>query len=175
MRVATLIISVVLMLVAGVQACAVAVGGSVAEDLSTAAKDKQEAEDLAGAGAAGVLGALLWLVAAAFVLSKPRVSMWIFSGASILWLIAGAAGFTDGFVWMVASIVFALMSWRGIREKKAKDEGARARYDADVAVAAAARQPVPQVPPAGWYPNPAGAGKRYWDGTKWTEHLSGQS
>lgn len=36
---------------------------------------------------------------------------------------------------------------------------------------------VPQLPaapatPAGWYPNPQGAGHRYWDGYHWTEHYS---
>ena len=35
----------------------------------------------------------------------------------------------------------------------------------------------PQLPaapavPAGWYPNPQGAGHRYWDGYRWTEHFS---
>jgi hypothetical protein len=25
-------------------------------------------------------------------------------------------------------------------------------------------------PPAGWYPNPEAPGRRYWDGTSWTEH-----
>lgn len=29
------------------------------------------------------------------------------------------------------------------------------------------------LPPSGWYPNPQGAGHRYWDGTRWTEHFSG--
>ena len=92
MRLATLIISIVLMLVAGIQSCAVAAGGSIAEDLSTAAKDKKEAADIAGAGAAGVFAALMWLVAAALVMSKPKASMWIFGVASLLWLVAGAAG-----------------------------------------------------------------------------------
>jgi hypothetical protein len=26
------------------------------------------------------------------------------------------------------------------------------------------------LPTAGWYPDPAGQGSRYWDGTRWTEH-----
>jgi hypothetical protein len=36
-------------------------------------------------------------------------------------------------------------------------------------------QPAPggQQAPAGWYPNPNGAGQRYWDGQRWTEHVSG--
>lgn len=30
----------------------------------------------------------------------------------------------------------------------------------------------PQTPP-GWYPDPQGRGQRYWDGNRWTEHVSG--
>jgi hypothetical protein len=26
-------------------------------------------------------------------------------------------------------------------------------------------------PQAGWYPDPHGAGQRYWDGTQWTSHV----
>jgi hypothetical protein len=35
-------------------------------------------------------------------------------------------------------------------------------------------QPAPggQQAPAGWYPNPNGAGQRYWDGQRWTENVS---
>lgn len=140
-RLATLIISLVLMLVSGIQSCAIAVGGSIAEDLSTAGKDKQEAEDLAGAGAAGVFAALMWLVAAGLVISKPKASMWIFGVASLFWLGAGAGGFSDGFIWMVASMIFTVMSWRGIKEKAGKDEQEQARYRADVHAAASQQRP----------------------------------
>jgi hypothetical protein len=27
------------------------------------------------------------------------------------------------------------------------------------------------TPPAGWYTNPSGPGRRYWDGEAWTEHI----
>ena len=30
----------------------------------------------------------------------------------------------------------------------------------------------PAPPPAGWSPNPRGPGSRYWDGNRWTEHVS---
>ncbi|MGI8623809.1 MAG: hypothetical protein ACR2NB_10080 [Solirubrobacteraceae bacterium] len=149
MRLATLIISLVLMLISGIQSCAVAAGGSLAADLSTAAKDKQEAADLSGAGGAGVLAALMWLVAAGLVMSRPKASTWIFGVASLFWLGAGAAGFSDGFIWMVASLIFTAMSWRGIKEFEATEEQQRARYQADVAAAAATQryQPPPPPPP----------------------------
>ena len=28
------------------------------------------------------------------------------------------------------------------------------------------------TPPAGWYADPSGAGQRWWDGTRWTEHVA---
>lgn len=136
MRLATLIISLVLVVISGVQSCAVAVGGSIAQDLSTAASDKQKAEDLAGAGGLGVFAALLWVVGAGFVMAKPKVSLWVFGIASLLWVGAGAAGFTDAYFWMVASIIFAVMSWRGMKEKRKKDQEERTRYQADIAAAA---------------------------------------
>lgn len=142
MRLATLIISLVLSLGLFVQSCAVAVGGSIAEDLSTAAQDKQEAEDLAGGGAMGVLAALLWLIAAAFVMRKPKVAMWLFGVAGFFCLIGGSTGFSDLFFWAVASFVFALMSWRGTKEKERDELEAERRYQADVE-AAAARQSQP--------------------------------
>lgn len=30
----------------------------------------------------------------------------------------------------------------------------------------------PPQQPAGWYPNPAGPGTRYWDGTQWTDNFA---
>ncbi len=176
MRLATLIVSVVLMLIAGIQSCAVALGGSAAESLSTAAHDKQQAKDIAGAGSAGVFAVLLWLVAAAFVMSKPRVSMWLFGGAALILLGAGAGGFTDAFIWAVASAIFAVMSWRGVTEKEKDESQKQMRYQADVAMAAGRLQ-APQAqaaPPPGWYDNPQGVGQRYWDGQRWTEHVQSQ-
>lgn len=147
MRLATLIIALVLMVVLGAQSCAAVVGGEIAESLSTAAEDKKEADDLSSGGAIGLLVALLWLVAAAFVLAKPRVSMWLFGIAAVFCLLGGSTGFTDLYVWAVVSIVFALMSWRGTKEKMRDEETRRQQYEADVA-AVAARMHEPQ-PPAG--------------------------
>lgn len=69
--------------------------------------------------------------------------MWIYGVAALLLVGAGAAGYTDGFIWAVASVIFAVMSWAGIKEKVQKDEQERARYQADVAAAAAAQRDRP--------------------------------
>ena len=121
-------------------------GSSVVGGLSTEAEEKEEADEDAGGAAAGILAALLWLVAAALVLAKPRVSMWIFVAAAVLCLIGATTGFGDLYIWTVVSLVFALMSWRGAKEKAKDEDEKRVRYEADVAAAAAARahDPPPQ-------------------------------
>lgn len=35
--------------------------------------------------------------------------------------------------------------------------------------------PPPGDTPEGWYPNPTGPGRRYWDGTVWTQHTAPDS
>lgn len=144
MRIATLILALVLMLVLGAQSCAVYAGSSVVSGLSTEEAEKDEADEDAGGAGLGILAALLWLVAAALVLAKPRVSMWIFVAAAVLCLLGAFTGFDDLYIWAVVSLVLALMSWRGAKEKAKDEDAKRVRYEADVAAAAAAR---PQEPP----------------------------
>ncbi len=66
--------------------------------------------------------------------------MWIYGAAALMLVGAGVAGYSDAFIWAVASVIFAVMSWRGIKEKSDKDEQERARYQADIATAVAAQQ-----------------------------------
>lgn len=110
MRVATLIISLFLMVIVGLQSCTVAVLGGATGDDTTA-----------GAGASGVLLAVCWLVAAAFVLPYPTVAMAVFLVAAVFGLI-GTYGnaFTDAYVWTAVSVVLAILSFFGRREKRAK-------------------------------------------------------
>jgi hypothetical protein len=125
MRLAILIVSLVLMFVLGIQALAVMAGGSIGDD-----------QDLAGAGALGVFAALLWLIGAAFVLAKPKASMWLYAVAGLFCILGATSGFSDLYIWAFFSALFALASWRGIKEKASNDEDDRARYRADVAQAA---------------------------------------
>ena len=104
-------------------------------------------------------------------MTKPKVSMWVFAAAGVFCLIGGATGFSDLFIWAVASFIFAVMSWRGTKEREKADLEKQQRYQTDVAAAAASVQLAPShaQPVAGWYPNQAGPGQRYWDGARWTE------
>ena len=135
MRRATQIISLVLMVALGIQSCAVAVGGSATEELSTNAADRQDGHDLAGGGAMGMLAALLWLIAAAFVMSKPKGATWLYGIAALFCAIGAGTGFSDLWIWMIVSIVFAAMSWRGIGEKERRETEERERYRADLQAA----------------------------------------
>jgi membrane protein implicated in regulation of membrane protease activity len=148
LRIATLIISLILSLAVFFQSCAATIGGSLGEEFGEGKPEITEAQDLSAAGAFGIFAALLWVTGAALVLAKPKASIWIYSIAGLFLLIAGTAGYGDGYIWAVVSVIFALMSWRGVRERRNKDERERARYQADIATAAAAMQQQPhQGPP----------------------------
>jgi hypothetical protein len=137
MRIATLIISLCLTLALGIQSCAVYAAGSIVSGLSEeGTADRTAGDASASGGAVGMLVSLLWLIGAAFVLARPKVSMWIFGTATVFALIGGTTGFSDLFIWAGASALFALASWRGIAEKAKKDGMERAAYQADVAAAA---------------------------------------
>jgi len=138
MRIATTVIGLVLMAVLALQSLAVAAGGSLVSSLSESSADRQAGEELAGGGSIGLLAALLWLVASAFAISKPKVSMWTFGTAGTLCLLGGSTGFSDLYVWAGLSFGLSLMSWAGIKEKQRKLEEQRAAYLADVQAAAQA-------------------------------------
>ena len=126
MRLATLIISLILSLVVFAQ-CAAAIGGSLGEEFGESRAEMREAEDLFAAGF-GVLAGFFWIVGAGLVIAKPKAAVWLYVNAAPFLVLAGAGGYTDGYIWAGASVVFALMSWRGIRERREKEERDRARY-----------------------------------------------
>jgi len=146
LRLATLITSLVLSFGLFIQSLVVSLGGSVSQDLAQNSADRSEGEQLSGAGALGVVSALLWLIGAGFVISRPKVAVWLFGIAAPLLLMAGASGFSDAFIWAFVSAGFALMSWRGITERARKQEQEAAAFQANVAAAAAALQSQPAAP-----------------------------
>jgi uncharacterized membrane protein YjfL (UPF0719 family) len=76
-----------------------------------------EQEDSAGAGAVGVLAAVLWLVAAAMAIGFPLASTIIFSLTSII-LFGVSGSFPDLAVWGGVALFLAFLSFLGWRGKK---------------------------------------------------------
>ena len=78
MRVAVAILSLILVLLVGLQSCAISVGAALSED-----------DNLAGGGAVGILMALLFLLGGGFAVGYPLVSLIIFAIAGLFGLAAG--------------------------------------------------------------------------------------
>jgi hypothetical protein len=77
--------------------------------------------------------------------------MWLFAIAGAIALLGGTTGFDDLYIWGVVSLVFALMSWRGAKEKAKAETRKREQYEADIAAAASRitpSAPPPAPPPA---------------------------
>ena len=89
--------------------------------LSSAGNDEASAQ----AGAVGVLMALLWLVACAFVLPFPLVSVIAFVLAGLFGF-AASGEFADLGYWGGASLVLAVLAFLGWRGKRKQDREARA-------------------------------------------------
>lgn len=107
-RIATLIVSLVLMTAVFFQSCAASVGGSLSDD-----------EDLSGAAGLGILVGFLFLFGGAFVLPFPRVSMVLFAVAAAFALIGGVSSeFTDLIVWAVIALGLGAMSYMGYRARR---------------------------------------------------------
>lgn len=138
MRIATLIISLIVSLFLTIQSFAVMAAGGISSSLSESGADKKAAEDLSSAGAIGILVAILWVIAAAFVIAKPKVSVIIFGISGFLCIAGASSDFTDLRIYGFVAVAFALMSRFGIKEKANKDEQDRVRYQADLVVAAQA-------------------------------------
>ncbi len=103
-----MIISLFLTLIVGLQSCAIAAGGGMSQNQS-----------VAGAGAAGVLVALLFVLGGAFAMGLPRASMVMFVLAGVIALAVGASGvFPDLTIWGVVALVLAVMAYFGYRELK---------------------------------------------------------
>ena len=117
MRIATTILSLILMLIVGAQSCAVSVG-----DAALGEKTATQG------GPIGILIALLFLIGGAFALVFPIVSLVAFLLGGILGLAGGSStSFGDLTVWGVISFVLAAFSYFGWREKKKRANESAAR------------------------------------------------
>lgn len=124
MRLATLILGLILSFGLFIQSLTI----SAAETLSDSLNDrKAEAEN----GSVGVLVALIYLVASALVIAKPRFAGGTFAAGAVVAAI-GAAGtdFTDLWLWAIVGAVLALMSWRGSVEQRTEEAEERAGREA---------------------------------------------
>jgi hypothetical protein len=115
MRIATMILSLILMLLVGFQSCAVSLGDAA---LGEPAKTQ--------GGPVGILMALLFLVGGAFALGFPLVSLVAFLISGIIGIAAGAStSFGDLAIWGWISLVLAVLSFFGIREKRNRRQEVR--------------------------------------------------
>jgi len=117
MRIATMILSLILMLVIGAQSCAVSLGDAA---LNTKAAEQ--------GGPIGLMMAFLFLVGGAFALAFPFVSVLAFFFAGVFGLAGGAStSFGDLSIWGVVSLILAVLSYFGWREKRKRrrEEAAR--------------------------------------------------
>jgi hypothetical protein len=53
---------------------------------------------------------------------KPKISIWIYVAAGVLLLYGGGKGYAEAYIWAVASAIFALMRWRGVKEMERSGE-----------------------------------------------------
>jgi hypothetical protein len=117
LRLATTIISLILMVGVGFQSCAVTVGAALGED-----------EQLAGGAATGVFVAFLFLIGGAFAIGYPMVSLVTFVLAGVFALIAGIiTEFKDLAFWGGVAFVLAVLSFFGWREKRKQGAESQSR------------------------------------------------
>jgi hypothetical protein len=117
-RIATLILSLILILVVGTQSCVVSLG-----DAALGTKSAQQG------GPIGLVMAFLFLVGGAFALAFPLVSLIAFFFAGVFGLAGGAStSFGDLTTWGLVSLILAVFSFFGWREKRKRrrEEAARA-------------------------------------------------
>src|SRR5688500_5434317 len=130
-----MIISLILMLVVGAQSYAVSLGDAA---LQTKATEQ--------GGPIGLFMAFLFLIGGAFALAFPFVSVLAFFFAGIIGLAGGAStSFGDLTVWGVVSLILAVLSYFGWREKRKRRREEAGRVVAQVPTPEA-DVPVPPPP-----------------------------
>ncbi len=100
MRVAVGVIGLIFMVLALVQSCAVGFGGSIFEE-----------QNLATAGAVGVLSAVLFGVGGAFAFKLPKVSIGIFAVITLFALVTGVTTeYKDMIFYGIVALILAVLS-----------------------------------------------------------------
>ncbi len=95
-------------MVVGFQSCAATVGGSLGKN-----------ESISTAGAIGFFVVFLFLIAGAFAMSFPIVSLVTFVIAGTIAIAAGLSSeFGDLAIWGFVALILAVMSYFGHREKR---------------------------------------------------------
>jgi hypothetical protein len=112
-----MILSLILMLLVGAQSCAVSVGdAALGEEAATQG------------GPLGIFMALLFLVGGAFALVFPLVSLVAFVLSGLVGIAGGSStSFGDLTFWGVISLVLAVLSFYGWREKRKRAAESAAR------------------------------------------------
>lgn len=128
MRIASLIIGVVLSIVSGLQSLTVFAASSIADSL----EEKPDPSNTTSAGALGAFAAFLMFIAAAFVIAKPKVARAIFGVSALFFVFAGAANFSDAWIWAVINVALAVAAHFGIGEAERKREREREELRADL-------------------------------------------
>ena len=101
MRIAVMVLSLGLMLIIGFQSCAATIGGNMGKNEATA-----------NAGAMGFVVVFLFLIAGAFALSFPIVSLVSFLLAGTIAIAAGLSSeFADLAIWGFVALGLAVMSF----------------------------------------------------------------
>ena len=118
------------------------------------------------AGALALLTLVLVLWTVVDVARRPRWQLT--GGQKAMWIIGSIVGWV--LVWPVAAVT-ALIYLLVLRRRLNALTPPVALPGGDPR-GALVPEPRPDLPPAAWYPDPAGGiGQRWWDGRGWTDHL----
>lgn len=120
MRIATFVISILLVIVMLLQSCAVFGLGSISDNLGS----ETGQSDTTSGGAVGILSALTAFIGMAFVLKKPTVSLVMYAISALFAFIASTSGFSDMNIWGVVLLILAGMAFFS-RQELRKEEAAK--------------------------------------------------
>jgi hypothetical protein len=121
---------------------------------------------LAVIGVAALVALGLVIVAVVDVAPRPRTQLT--ASQKTLWILGLGLGFV--FVWPAAAVM-AVVYLTVVRKRlRAMALPGLSQATWDPYAGGAGGRP-PDLPPAGWYVDPAGQGQRWWDGRGWSEHV----